>query len=147
VVPLPTRCVTGVRTQTQPGMAALWERKARRYRNFEHLEPQFETPSRPARAPTSSPTRPQGRPMSFPVVTGLHFHTRRRRARGGFPACAAPGALAQFGVVYFDDISAHTTSGPLSLPVGDAVTMTDQNGSTLAIPETLNDQAFKVVWD
>jgi Peptidase A4 family len=28
--------------QAQPGMAALWERKARRYRNFEHLEPQFE---------------------------------------------------------------------------------------------------------
>jgi hypothetical protein len=28
--------------QTQPDMAALWERKARRYRNFEHLEPQFE---------------------------------------------------------------------------------------------------------
>lgn len=25
--------------QTQPGMAALWERKARRYRNFEHLKP------------------------------------------------------------------------------------------------------------
>jgi hypothetical protein len=28
--------------QTQPDMAALWERKARRYRDFEHLEPQFE---------------------------------------------------------------------------------------------------------
>ena len=27
--------------QTQSVMAALWERKARRYRNFEHLEPQF----------------------------------------------------------------------------------------------------------
>jgi hypothetical protein len=29
--------------QTQPGMAALWERQAARYRNFQHLEPQPDT--------------------------------------------------------------------------------------------------------
>ena len=39
--------------QTQPGMAALWERKARRYRNFEHLEPRFE----PATATKTAVTR------------------------------------------------------------------------------------------
>jgi hypothetical protein len=31
------------------------------------------------------------------------------------------------------------------LTSGDAVTMTDQNGSVLATPERLNDWAFKVV--
>lgn len=46
--------------QTQPGMAALWERQATRYRNFEHLEPQFDTTTAdknavtaPALGPTS----------------------------------------------------------------------------------------------
>lgn len=29
--------------RTQPGLAALWERLAARYRNFEHLEPQLDT--------------------------------------------------------------------------------------------------------
>jgi|SRR5664279_3842649 hypothetical protein len=29
--------------QTQPGMAALWERQAARYRNFDHLEPRPDT--------------------------------------------------------------------------------------------------------
>jgi hypothetical protein len=56
-------------------------------------------------------------------------------------------ALARFVAVYFDEISAYTTSGPRSLTSGDAVTMTDQNGSALATPETLNDWAFKVVRD
>ena len=44
--------------QTQPGMAALWERKARRYRNFEHLEPQFEpvTSTKTAVTPAAPPS-------------------------------------------------------------------------------------------
>ena len=46
--------------QTQPGMAALWERKARRYRNFEHLEPQSE----PATA-TKTPVTPVPRSGAF----------------------------------------------------------------------------------
>lgn len=29
-------------SQTQPGMAALWERQARRYRHFDHLEPRLD---------------------------------------------------------------------------------------------------------
>src|SRR5215470_14915264 len=29
--------------QAEPGMAALWERQAARYRGFEHLEPQLES--------------------------------------------------------------------------------------------------------
>ena len=53
--------------------------------------------------------------------------------------------LARFGVVYFDEISAFTTSGTRPLTSGDAVTMVDQNGSTLARPVRLTDYAFKAV--
>jgi Peptidase A4 family len=253
--------------QTRPGMAALWERKARRYRNFEHLEPQFE-PATATRTPVTSAAAPAGslelsayescgyeldsfsapftalfvtwtvpdlkytdsppfgpdpnlfhtfvtlgsvkgeldvhvemtvdsantvtsqlqaefvgnvplpvspgdvisgslcldaqppgagayffvnettrQTMSFPVTTGLPPATfvLAGVSRGGnFQQVPLP-ALAQFGVVYFDEISAYTTSGPQLLTSGDSVTMTDQNGSALARPEQLNDWAFKVV--
>jgi hypothetical protein len=54
--------------------------------------------------------------------------------------------LASFGSVYFDEISAYTTSGPRSLTAGEAITMADENGVTLARPEPLNDYAFKAVF-
>ena len=54
--------------------------------------------------------------------------------------------LARFGVVYFDEISAYTTSGSRSLTSGDAITMVDQNGKTLASPVRLTDFAFKTVF-
>lgn len=54
--------------------------------------------------------------------------------------------LASFGVVYFDEISAYATSGARSLTSGDAITMVDQNGSTLARPVLLTDYAFKTVY-
>src|SRR4051794_33818717 len=54
--------------------------------------------------------------------------------------------LASFGVVYFDEISAYTTSRPRSLTSGEAITMVDQNGSTLARPVRLTDFAFKTVF-
>jgi hypothetical protein len=55
-------------------------------------------------------------------------------------------ALASFGVVYFDEISAYTTSGSRSLTSGDAITMVNQNGKVLARPVRLNDFAFKAVF-
>ena len=254
--------------QTQPGMAALWERKARRYRDFEHLEPQFEpaTATRatvtPAAPPSGSfylspyescgyeldtsgapftalfltwtvpdlqytpnppvgpdpnlfrtfatltsveggldvhvemtvdsantvtshlwaafvgnvnlPVRPgdvisgslcldtqppgranyffanetTGQTMSFTVNTGLPPATAALAgvSRGGnFQQPPLP-ALAQFGVVYFDEISAYTTSGWRSLTSGVAVTMTDLNGNAIATPERLTDWTFKAVW-
>jgi hypothetical protein len=54
-------------------------------------------------------------------------------------------ALAQFGVVYFDEISAYTTSGWRSLTSGVAVTMVDLNGNAIATPERLTDFTFKAV--
>jgi hypothetical protein len=54
--------------------------------------------------------------------------------------------LARFGVVYFDEISAFSTSGTQSLTSGDAITMVDQNGGTLARPVRLTDYTFKVVF-
>jgi hypothetical protein len=54
--------------------------------------------------------------------------------------------LASFGVVYFDEISAFSTSGSRSLTSGDAITMVNQNGKILARPVRLNDFAFKTVF-
>jgi hypothetical protein len=54
--------------------------------------------------------------------------------------------LASFGVVYFDEISAFSTSGSRSLTSGDAITMVNQNGKILARPVRLNDFAFKAVF-
>jgi hypothetical protein len=254
--------------QTQPGMAALWERKARRYRNFEHLEPQFE-PATATKTPVTTAAPPQGsfalspyescgyeldsssaEPFTALFVTwtvpdlqytpnppvgpdpnlfrtfvtlgsvqgGLDVHvemtvdsantvTSRLWAEfvGNIPLLVKPGdamsgslcldtqppgraayffanettrqtmsfpvntglppatfvlagvsrdgdwqrpplpALAQFGVVYFDEISAYTTSGPRSLTSGVAVTMTDLNGNAIATPERLTDWTFKAV--
>lgn len=54
--------------------------------------------------------------------------------------------LAPFGAVYFDDISTYTTEGFRSLTAeGQAVTMVDRNGATLARPLRINDFTFKVV--
>jgi hypothetical protein len=86
--------------------------------------------------------------MSFPVTTGLPpatFVLAGVSRAGDFQQLPLP-ALARFGVVYFDEISAYTTSGPRSLTSGDAVTMTDQNGSAIATPERLTDFTFKAVW-
>jgi Peptidase A4 family len=56
-------------------------------------------------------------------------------------------SLARFGVVYFDEISAYSTGGSQSLIAGQAITMVNASGSTLASPARLNDYAFKVVYD
>ena len=53
--------------------------------------------------------------------------------------------LARFGVVYFDELVAFTPNGNRSLLDGVATTMTDSNGSTLAIPQRISDLAFKVI--
>jgi hypothetical protein len=56
-------------------------------------------------------------------------------------------SLAQFGVVYFDEISAYSTSGRQPFPLGnDAVTMVDENGTTLARPDMLTDYTVKAIF-
>jgi len=250
--------------QTQPGMAALWERQAARYRGFEHLEPQLDmttaakkavtaraAPAAPALGPdpiescgfqlfsSAAPftalfvtwTVPDLQFTPGPFDTVDHFHTfvglgfldvhvemtvdpaqnvtshiwaqsvgpvnlpvrpgdvisgalcldTQPPGRAhyflanettsqtinftvdtGFPPAVTIDAgvtrsgdpsqppflhpLARFGVVYFDEISAFTTSGPRSLTSGDAITMVDQHGKTLARPVRLNDFAFKTVF-
>jgi hypothetical protein len=68
-------------------------------------------------------------------------------AGGGGPRRSPFGALARFGVVYFDEISAYSTNGHQPFPAGsDAVTMVDQNGTTLAQPDMLTDYAFKTIF-
>ena len=53
--------------------------------------------------------------------------------------------LAQFGVVYFDELTAFTPQGNRFLTNGTPTTMTDSNGSTLARPQRISDFAFKVI--
>jgi hypothetical protein len=241
--------------QTQPGMAALWDRQAARYRSFEHLEPRPDTSTadkQPATTPALGPSPIESCAYQLfssaapftalfltwtvpnlhytPSQLGVdHFHTFvglgfldvhvnmtvdasqnvtcQLWAQGigdinlpvrpgdvlsgslclqtnqagtaayflanettsqtinfafdtGFPPAVTINAgvtrswplnqpfppLASFGVVYFDEISAYTTSGPRSLTSGDAITMVDQNGKTLARPVRLNDFAFKAVF-
>lgn len=244
--------------QTQPGMAALWERQARRYRSFDHLEPRPDTATAAKKAVTaaalgpdpiescgyqlvsaSAPftalfvtwTVPNLRFSPGPFDTTNHFQTfvglgfldvhvemtvdsaqnvtshiwaqsvgqvnlpvgpgdvisgalcLDTKPPGtasyflanettsqtisfavdtGFPPAVTINAgvsrsgdpnqppfvhpLARFGVVYFDEISAYTTSGSRSLTSGEAITMVDQHGKTLARPVRLNDYAFKTVF-
>jgi hypothetical protein len=243
---------------SQPGLAALWERQARRYRSFDHLEPRPNTATAAKRALTPlilplepvdtcgfsllttgasigalfltwtvpdleySPS-PTGAPNQFHTFAGLGFldvhvvmsvdseenvtcflwaesvgdinlpvrpgdvisaslcletnpqgtaayflanetsgQTMNFVVDTGFPPAVTVDAgisrsgnpdqppdfnpLARFGAVYFDDISIFTSSGPMSLTSGNAVTMVNENGSTLATPVVLTDYAFKVVY-
>ncbi len=241
--------------QSQPGMAALWERQAARYRSFNHLEPQPDTTTADKKAVSAAAFGPDpiescgyqlfssAAPFTALFVTWTvpnlqftpspigvnHFHTfvglgfldvhvemtvdsaqnvtsqiwaqsigeinlpvrpgdvisgalcLQTNQAGtasyflanettsqtinftvdtGFPPAVTINAgvtrswplnqpfppLASFGVVYFDEISAYTTSGPRSLTSGEAITMVDQNGKTLARPVRLNDFAFKTVF-
>jgi Peptidase A4 family len=241
--------------QTRPGMAALWERLAGRYRSFDHLEPRADTATAVKKAVTararglnsfescgyslfSSSASFTGLVVTWtvpdlrfsPSPTGLnHFHTFVglgeldvhvemsvdsaqnvtseiwAQSVGQVSLPVGPGdvitgvlcldanpvgtaryifanqtslqmmsfvvdtgfdpavtvtagvtrdgvnqpfpPLARFGVVYFDDISVYTTSGDSrSLTSGDAITMVDQDGSTLARPVRLTDYAFKTVY-
>jgi hypothetical protein len=244
--------------QTQPGMAALWERQARRYRRFDHLEPRPDTATAAKKPLAPSGLGPDpldscgyqllslGAPFTALFVTWTvpdlrfspsqfsavnQFHTfvglgfldvhvemtvdsaenvtsqiwaqsvgqvnlpvgpgdvisgslcLQTNPQGtasyflanettgqtvnftvdtGFPPAVAINAgvtrtgdtsqppdfhpLARFGVVYFDEISTYTTSGPQSLTSGEAITMVNQNGATLAQPIRLNDFAFKTVY-
>jgi hypothetical protein len=244
--------------QTQPGMAALWERQAARYRNFEHLEPRHDIKTAgkkmiasPALGPDpiescgyqlfsgSAPftalfvtwtvpdlqfvagpfdpinhfhtfvglgfldlhvemtvdsaqnvtcqiwaqdigqitlpvrsgdvisgalcldTQPPGRAHYF-ITNETTLQTTNFTVDTGFPPAVTINAgitrsgdpnippfdhpLARFGVVYFDEISAYTTSGSRSLTSGDAITMVDQNGRVLARPVRLTDYTFKAVY-
>jgi hypothetical protein len=244
--------------QTDPEMAALWERKAARYRSFEHLEPRLDTATAAKKAvPTpglpldpfescgyqlsSSPAAPftalfitwtvpdlwftsgpyastdyfrtfvslglaldlhvemtvdpqenvscyvaprnVPQPVNLPVRPGdvlsaalcfentagaaAYFIANETTAQTinfsvnvtDYPPAVSVEAgisrgalnqpfppLARFGAVYFDEISAYTTSGPRSLTSGQPTTMVDQNGGTLATPVKLNDYAFKTVY-
>jgi hypothetical protein len=239
--------------RTQPAEAALWERCAHRYRDFEHLEPRLITAKKPAKplaagfglsplfscgfelfnnsgpitmlsgmwtVPNLRNTPNSGLPNDFRTFFGLGFldvhvemtvdaannitteiriHTGaevaipvrpgdtmsavlclQTNAAGtafyglanettgqtmnltmdtGFPPAVAinagvsrgsqfngpPDPLARFGVVYFDELVAYTPNGTRLLTNGTPTTMVDSAGKTLAIPQKLNDFAFKVV--
>jgi Peptidase A4 family len=89
-----------------------------------------------------------GQTMNFVIDSGLPpadtvYAAISRNGNAQQPPDYNP--LARFGAVYFDEISVFTSGGPMSLTLGDAVTMVNESGSTLATPASLNDYAFKVV--
>jgi Peptidase A4 family len=103
-------------------------------------------------------TKPPGR-ATYILANQTRAQTMNFTVDTGFPPAVTINAgvtrgdlnqpvhpLARFGVVYFDEISAYTTSGSRSLTSGDAITMVESNGSTLARPVRLNDFAFKAVY-
>ena len=88
-----------------------------------------------------------GQTINFTVDTGFPpaVTVAAGVSRGGWDH--PNPALARFGVVYFDEISAYNTNGHQPFPVSsDAVTMVDQNGTTLARPDMLTDYAFKTIF-
>ncbi len=88
-----------------------------------------------------------GQTINFTVDTGFPpaVTVAAGVSRGGWDH--PNPALARFGVVYFDEISAYNTNGHQPFPASsDAVTMVDQNGTTLARPDMLTDYAFKTIF-
>jgi Peptidase A4 family len=77
----------------------------------------------------------------FPPAHGINAGISRGRQPNGLL-----DPLARFGVVYFDELIAFTTNGTMLLTNGGPTTMIDSNGLTLAIPQRLNDFAFKVIY-
>lgn len=77
----------------------------------------------------------------FPPAVAINAGISRGSAFNG-----PPDPLARFGVVYFDEVVAYSTKGTRLLTDGVPTTMTDRNGATLAIPQRLNDFAFKVLY-
>lgn len=53
--------------------------------------------------------------------------------------------LARFGVVYFDELALFTLQGSRFLTDGVATTMVDRNGATLARPQQLTPNTFKII--
>lgn len=101
-------------------------------------------------------TKPPGR-ANYVLVNETRSQTVRFSFDTGFPPAVTINAgvsrgalnnpfnpLAQFGMVWFDEISAYTTDGFRSLTSGQAVTMVGRDGSTLARPVRVGDFTFRV---
>jgi hypothetical protein len=127
-----------------------------------HTGAQVSLPVRPGDAITATlclQTNPAGTAF-YGLVNETTSQTVNFTIDTGFPPAVAINAgisrgsqfngpldpLARFGVVYFDELVAFTTSGTRLLTDGVPTTMVDSDGSTLAIPQKLNDFAFKVIY-
>jgi len=80
--------------------------------------------------------------VNFAIDTG--FPPARIINAGISRGVSFPNPLARFGVVYFDEIIAFTTEGTRLLTDGSPTTMVDNQGSTLATPVRLYENAFKI---
>jgi hypothetical protein len=88
-----------------------------------------------------------GQTMNFSLDTGF---PRAVKINGGVSRGSQfngpPDPLARFGIVYFDEVIAYSTNGTRLLTDGVPTTMTDSSGSTLAVPQRINDFAFKLIF-
>jgi hypothetical protein len=84
--------------------------------------------------------------VNFSLDTGF---PRAVRINGGISRGSQfggpPDPLAKFGIVYFDEVIAYSTKGTRYLTNGVATSMVDQGGTTLAIPQRINDFTFKLI--
>ncbi len=88
-----------------------------------------------------------GQTMNFSLDTGF---PRAVRINGGISRGSQfngpPDPLARFGIVYFDEVIAYSTGGTRFLTNGVPTSMTDSAGSTLAVPQRINDFTFKLIF-
>jgi hypothetical protein len=104
-------------------------------------------PNPPGRAAYVLSNETSSETVNFGFDSGLAgaFTIRAGISRdvGGNPSL---NPLAHFGVAYFDEIAAYTKAGQVrSLTEGQAATMVDTDGATLATPVQLNNSAFKII--
>ena len=85
--------------------------------------------------------------VNFSLDTGF---PRAVRINGGISRGSQfngpPDPLAKFGIVYFDEVIAYSTKGTRLLTNGVATSMVDSSGSTLAVPQRINDFTFKLIY-
>jgi len=88
-----------------------------------------------------------GQTVNFSLDTGF---PRAVKINGGISRGSQfngpPDPLARFGIVYFDEVVAYSTNGTRLLSNGLPTTMTNSSGLTLAVPQRINDFAFKLIF-
>ncbi len=102
-------------------------------------------PQPPARASYVLANETRGQTVSFAFDSHLPPAVTASAGISRGDASNPFNPLAQFGVVWFDEISTYTRGGFRSLTSGQAVTMVGRDGATLARPSRINDFTFKAV--
>jgi hypothetical protein len=125
--------------QKQPGMAALWEQYARRYRGFEHLAPELipaDTPSEPVAQPALFPRETCGYELTSPAPILMVSGTWTVPNLNHNPAQPGPNQFRTFFGLGFLDVHVEMT-----VDSAQHVTarMTIQDGTQVGLPVSPGD--------